>query len=144
MTTNFNTSKPTPGRRDMWRTVTIGYKCEFDGDDYEVVADENGEPIPCDYRVPVALTANQLLNAVTALGGPAKLEALAADGGMDAAVELLGAIVGADMLLEIASNPTVGADEYASFLMFLVESLDLSVALPGGDPANPTNPALAG
>lgn len=128
----------------MWRTVEIGYKCSFEGDDYEVLADEQGEPIPCTYRIPVTLTANQLVNAMTALGGPDKLEELARGGDMEAAVELLGAIVGADILLEIASNPTVTPDEYATFLMFLIQTLDLSQALPGGDPGNPTNPALAG
>ena len=139
---SFNSTPPTPGRREMWRTIEVGWSYTTDGDDIIISADENGNPIPRTYRVPATLTSGQLLDALRTVGAD-RLESLAQEGGLDAAVELLGAIVGDDTLLTIAKDPTVEPDTFTNVLLDLIESLNLADAIPGGGPGNPPVPPAA-
>ena len=136
-TKSFNSAQPEVGRRAVWRVIEVGWEYTEDGDDIIIASDENGNPIPRTYRVPVAITSGQLLDALRQIG-PDQLEQLTKSGGLDAAVELLGAIVGQDILLSIASDPTVDPDAFTAVLLDLVETLGLSDALPAGGTGNPT------
>lgn len=138
----FNNTKPTPGRKALWRTVEIGWEHTVDGDDIVITAGEDGEAIARSYRVPATVTSAQLLDAVKTIG-PDRLELLAAGGGIDAAVELLGALIGSETILAVAGDPTVTSEEFLAFVADLAEGLGLGEALPA-PPDFPTKPAKAG
>lgn len=140
--TNYNTSTlpPVPGRRARYRTVTIGWQHSYDGDDLVIDADADGQPIGVEYQVPLALTARQLIAAVERVGQE-NLQRLANAGTMTATLELLGAVIGEDIVLAVANDPTVNADQFAAFVTDLIEALGLDEAVPppeaGEAPADP-------
>lgn len=134
--TSYNTVPPTPGRKPRFRTVEIGWRHTFDGDDMVVTADDDGNPIPTTYQIPLALTAKQLIAAVERVGQE-NLQRLANAGTMDATLELLGAVIGSDVILRIAEDPTVSADQFASFVADTIEALGLDEAVPPPEAGEP-------
>ena len=129
--TNYNQQAPQVGKRALWRDVEIGWAHNETEDGIEILGDDDGNPIPTSYRIPAALTSKQLIDAVEKVGQD-RLDELSRTGTIEASVELLGAIIGDDTVLRIASDPTVEASAFADFVTDLIESLALHEAVPGG------------
>ena len=131
--TNYNGTKPTPGRQAFWTNVQIGWKHTVDGDDVIYEADENGEPIPTFVRIPARVTADQMLTAAKSIDAEL-LQELTEQGGFDLLVELVGAVVGRDVVLSIAKDPTVNLDAFQQFILDAAETIGLTGDNPNSQP----------
>lgn len=136
--TTYNT-KPSITRAPLVRVVEIGWQhhIEGEGDNAELVydLDENGEPMPTVYRFPTRATAQAVIDGVRSIGP--ERAALLATGGAEAMVELVGAVLGEDIVLTIAGDPTVSSDAFMTFITDTVSGWGLADALPPeADPGN--------
>lgn len=133
MRTDYNASPP-PARSQLWHTVQLGWahSIEGEGDDAELVLDldDAGEPIPTTYRIPGRVSARTIIDGVKSLGAE-RAEALQA-GGPEALVELVGIVLGDDLVLRIAADPTVDPDAFMTFAADCVGLWGLTDALPDG------------
>lgn len=130
---NYNTSKPKTGRQQLWRTIEIGWKHTVDGDDIIIAEDENGEPIPNTVHVPCRVSARHLLDSAKKID-PKVLEELTKEGGLDLIVELVGAVIGRDLVLDVASDLTVSKEDFITFIVDVATSLGIA----GDNPNSPT------
>lgn len=133
--TSYNTSKPSGPKQELWRTVEIGWKHTVVGDEMVYETDENGDPVPNAVRVPARVSPTQIINAAKSIG-PERLDELAKSGGIDLIVELVGAVIGSEILLSVAKDQSVSAEDFTMFVLDTANRLGLA-----GDSGNPTNPA---
>lgn len=143
MTTSYNTDKPTPGRHPLWLTIEAGWEYVIEGDELVLQADEDGNPIPCVWKFPARLTAQEIRSAVAAIGNE-RLQELAELSGLDVAVEIVGGIVGAEMVTSLASNKYVTGEQFMAIILDVVSAWGMGEVVPASDTPNPTPPPLAG
>lgn len=120
-------------------TFEIGWEHDVVDGELVLARDDAGEPIARTYTVPSRITTTAMLQALREVGVD-RLETLAADGGLDAVVELVGAVVGRDVVLSIAGDPTVPTDAFVDLVMALATELGLDEVAPPG----PTNAPASG
>lgn len=139
--TNFNTTIPTPGRHSRWIDIEAGWEHDLDGDDIVILADANGLPIPRVWRFPATLTARQIQDAVRSIG-ETRLVELTQQGGIDAAVELVGAVIGPEIVMALATDPTVAPEVFGPIILKVIDAWGLGEAVPPSD--TPNQPAPTG
>ena len=142
MNKSYNTDAPEVSRRPLWLDVELGWQHTIEGDELVFVIGPDGSPMPKVWRFPATLTAQDLQRASKVVT-PERIQELAVEGGMDAAVELVGAVAGHEMVIEMATDPTVSPEGFAVAIIDVVISWGLVEALPGDDPANFTQPPPA-
>jgi hypothetical protein len=134
MMKSYNAAPPTTVRTPLWAVVELGWEhtVEGDGDDAEVVLtlDDDNNPVPKTYRFPTRVTAAQITEAFKAVT-PDTL-AVINGGGMESVVETVGAVLGRDLVLGIAADPTVDADAFIEWATDTVLGWGLSGAVPDG------------
>ena len=142
MSTSYNTQAPTPGRHPLWLDIEAGWEYSIDGDDIVVAADEDGNPVPCVWRFPAKLTTKQVRESISTIGAD-RIQELAEMSGLDVAVEIVGSIVGAEMLTSLASNRYVTPEQFMTIIIDVVNGWGLGEVVPASDTPNPTQPPLA-
>ena len=142
MTTSYNTQPPTPGKHPLWLDIEAGWEYTIDGDNLVVLADDDGNPKPCVWRFPAKLTTKEIRDAVTSIGSD-RIQELAEMSGLDVAVEIVGSIVGAEMLTSLASNRYVAPEQFMTIIMDVVTAWGLGEVVPASDTPNPTQPPEA-
>jgi hypothetical protein len=123
----YNTTEPRDV--DLFIEFAIGWEHTVEDDRVVITRDDDGNPVPHTYRIPNRVTAAQLMEAVKSIGQK-RLNELASEGGVDAVVELVGAVVGRELVLGIAKDPTVETDAFMALVLDLAGQLGLHEALP--------------
>ena len=139
---SYNTVAPTVLRTALTRTLEVGWEHTVDGNDIVYTTDAAGNPVPRTYNVPAKVSAKQLLAATNGIG-PERLKEIQQTSNFDAVVEVLGALIGEDILLTIAADPTVSPEVFVAVITDLAEGLDLGGVMPGGVPSELTAPTTA-
>jgi hypothetical protein len=125
---SFNAAPPTDLEGAVEFEFEIGWEHEVVDGVLVLTRDEAGQPIPRRYSVSRRVTAQAVLDAVKEVG--ADRIADMTSGGIDAVVELVGAVAGRATLLAIASDPTVSSDAFLELVSILAEELGLGDAVP--------------
>jgi hypothetical protein len=128
---NYNASRPTEG--PLTTTFSIGWEHDVVDDSVVLRRDDEGNPIPRSYTVPSRITTRRLLDAVDTIGQE-RLQQLAAGNVVEAVVELVGAVIGADLVIALASDPTVETDAFFELVTDLALELGLDEVVPEARP----------
>lgn len=131
---SFNATPPEELEGPTSITFEIGWEHTVSEDGVlALVRDGAGQPVPRSYTVPARVTAAQMLDAVRIIG-PDRLAELTRDGGLDSVVEIVGAVVGQDLVLGIAADPTVETEAFIELLLELAATLGLDEVVETPDP----------
>lgn len=126
---SYNTTPP-PARTPLYIDVELGWAHTIQDDEVVLTLGEDGEPLARRYRFPARATAQALIDGVKNLT-PERAAALQA-GGIEALVEMVGAVVGEEQVLTIAKDPTVSSDAFMAWLADMATAWGLTDALPDG------------
>ena len=126
----FNAADPTELEGPTTYSFELGWEHTIGSDgELVLIRDDAGQPIPRSYTVPARVTAARMMEAVRALGAD-NLSELARKGGLDAVVELVGAVVGRDLVLGLAADPTVPTEGFLELMLDLANALGFDEAVP--------------
>lgn len=129
--TSFNPAPPDPTVRvTVVDTVELGWEHTIVDGEIVYTLDDAGQPVPRRVEVPTRVTASRMLQAAQALPEPIAARLSSGQVDVEVAVELVGAIVGRDLVMSIADDQTVGTEQFLAFVTWLVTQWGV---VDGGD-----------
>src|ERR1035438_5169290 len=102
---NFNTDAVAP--KELTEAITIGW--EYAPATQIVLNDAEGNPIPAVYQLKGTMSTNDLINLTGRFGtdGLTGLTEKMEANQLETIVEMVGAIYGDELVLQLANNPTI-------------------------------------
>jgi hypothetical protein len=133
---SFNAAPPAGEHLRLTETIELGWEHTVEADRLVYTVDSAGAHVPKRHTVPATLTASDLMRASRAM--PAQVSERLGRGEFDleVAVELVGSVLGRDVVTAIADDPTVTTDALLGFVMWCLQLWGVAGAAPGeaGEP----------
>lgn len=142
---NFNAAAPTESAAVLYETVELGWEHTIVDGRIEYTLDTDGQHVPRTYDVPVTLAAGDMLRATKEISAEAAARLARGEVDLEVTIEMVGAVLGGDVVKSIAADRTVTTDAFVGFLTWVLELWGMAAAIPGNEvPADPLGQGPSG
>lgn len=128
---SFNAAAPQADTTRLTETVELGWEHTISGDSLVYTLDADGRHVPRRYTVPATLTAADLMRAAKVLPGDVSARLARGEIDLEVAVELVGSVIGGDVIESVAADPTVSSEALLGFVTWCLQLWGVAGSEPG-------------